>query len=142
MLNSRIIVSLLVLLLLSACSTTPTSPSAPMTRSISGQVLQDEYGLDVFLLGVTAAGGLVDLRVKIVDAEKAATLLQNAEDYPLLQTANGTILYPAAEPPVGAELEDGAILFAMFSNPDDGIAPGDPVRVLFGDVALDDVIAQ
>ncbi|MEZ4835228.1 MAG: hypothetical protein R2873_25110 [Caldilineaceae bacterium] len=145
----RSLLSLLpALLLITACATspaptaTPVPSPTPLPQVVSAQTLADEYGLNVFLVAVTAANGLIDLRVKIVDAEKAATLLQTADDYPLLQTADGSILYPATEPPLHPELEDGAVLFAMFPNSENAVSPGDPVGVIFGDVALEPVTAQ
>ena len=39
------------------------------TTVISQSALEQEYGLRVNLLALTAAGGMVDLRLKILDAE-------------------------------------------------------------------------
>jgi hypothetical protein len=52
----------------------------PGTTSISRATLEDKYGLQVRLVAVTAAGGFVDLRLKILDAEKAGSLLQKSSN--------------------------------------------------------------
>ncbi len=128
-------------MLLTACAA-PTLTPTPAPQVISAQTLEEEYGLRVFLIAVTAAGGLIDLRVKIVDGEKAATLLQEPSDYPVLQIEDGTILLPGTDPPVDAAIKTDANLFIMFSNPGGTVKPGDLITVVFGSVALEPITVQ
>src|SRR5690349_9478437 len=64
----------------------------PGTVVISQSVLEAKYGLRVNLLAVTGAGGFVDVRLKMVDAEKARLLLADAKHFPALFTKSGVML--------------------------------------------------
>ncbi len=52
--------------------------SAAAARVVSATDLEQEYGIKVNLVAVTATGGLVDLRFMVVDKEKAAHALHEA----------------------------------------------------------------
>jgi len=54
----------------------------PGMTMISQSALEEQYGLHVNLVAVTAAGGLVDLRLKILDGEKAKSLLGDPKHFP------------------------------------------------------------
>jgi hypothetical protein len=114
-------------------------------QTISAQTLADEYGLKVNLVAVTAAGGLVDLRMQILDAEKARLLFQDTGDIPALQVEGykGTLTAPGES---GNQLlntlEDGNNIFLMFPNVGHAVRPGTPVTIVFGDVALEPIAAQ
>ena len=62
----------------------PGSTFALPTTVISQSALEEKYGLRVNLVAVTGAGGFVDLRLKIVDGEKAKLLLTDAKKFPSL----------------------------------------------------------
>lgn len=115
--------------------------AAPVTN-ISQSALEAKYGLRVNLIGVTAAGGLVDLRLKIVDGAKAKLLLQNKKNFPAL-SAGGVIL-KASEETAAQEIkfDDGGNLFLMFPNSGNSVKPGSAVVVRFGDLALDAIISH
>ncbi len=52
------------------------------TVVISQGTLEEKYGLRVNLIAVTAAGGFVDVRLKIVDGEKLKLLLADKNKFP------------------------------------------------------------
>jgi len=121
-----------------------TAVSLP-DQLITAQTLAEQYGMQVNLIAVTAAGGLVDLRLKVLDAEKVGLLLQDSTDVPALLTGeDGTILKAPEdnEAQLLNTLKDGDNVFLMFPNVGHAIKPGMPVTVVFGDVALEPIAAH
>ncbi|MBI5352265.1 MAG: hypothetical protein HZB50_06465 [Chloroflexi bacterium] len=106
--------------------------------TISQETLEQTYGLRVNLVAVTAAGGLVDVRLKIIDGEKAKTLLSDPQNFPSLMTDNGVILRTSEEiAKQGIKIENDGNLFLMFPNSQNLIKPGTQVTILFGNTALE-----
>ena len=109
------------------------------------KALADQYGIRVNLIAVTAAGGLVDFRLKILDAEKARLLLQESSDVPALLVANGEAVLTAPEDSTGQllnSLVDDGNIFLMYPNVGSAIKPGMPVTVQFGEIRLEPIQAQ
>jgi len=116
----------------------------PGTTPISQSTLEEQYGLRVNLIAVTAAGGMVDLRLKILDAAKARLLLQDTKVNPVLIVAGSGVTLPAPEDSQAQDikLENGGVLFFLFPNVRNVIKPGVPVTVKFGDVSLEPIPAK
>jgi hypothetical protein len=110
---------------------------------ISQQALADDYGLGVNLVAVTAAGGMVDLRLRIVDGEKAKALLENQTNFPEIRTSDGVILQASQN--VASQTikyDNGYVIFVLYPNAQSAVKSGDPVSILFGDVQVDSILAK
>ena len=118
-----------------------TSPAATV---ISQSALEETYGLRVNLVAVTAAGGMVDFRLKIVDGKKAKLLLQDKKNFPSLLAGAGGATLSASEDAQAQEIkfEDDGNLFVLFSNAGNAVKPGATVTVLFGDVRLEPIVVK
>ena len=113
------------------------------TVTISQSVLEEKYGLRVNLVAVTAAGGLVDLRLKILDGEKAKLLLADEKNFPSLFVENGvTLNAPADTKSQKIEIISGGVLFIMYPNSGNAVMQGSPVTILFGDTAVEPIKAK
>jgi hypothetical protein len=111
---------------------------------ITQSMLEEQYGLRVNLVAVTAAGGLVDLRLKFVDAEKARSLLQDPKNFPALWIADGGVRLDAPEDVKAKEIQfekDGNV-FLMYPNAGDVVKPGVAVTVVFGDLQVEPIAAK
>ena len=145
-----LILIFLVLLSLAACSPAEATSAeneeqaASQSQVLSGADLESQHGLRVSLVAVTAAGGLVDVRIKFVDAEKAKTLLGKPENFPSLWVGEGEVALNVPEETKAQEIlfEDNATMFLMYSNAGDVVKPGTPVTVVFGDVRLEPTQAK
>ena len=105
---------------------------------LSQQMLSEQYGLGVNLIAVTAAGGMVDLRLRITDAEKAKALLDDQTNFPALRARDGVILQTSediASQPI--KFEDGANIFVLYMNTQNAVKPGDSVTIVFGDLQVE-----
>ena len=105
---------------------------------VSEQALAEQYGLGVNLVAVTAAGGMIDLRLKIIDAAKAKALLGDQANYPKLLVGNNVILQ--AEDNIASQpikFEDGGNLFVLYPNALGEVKQGDPVSIIFGNLQVE-----
>jgi hypothetical protein len=115
----------------------------PTAEYLSANELAERYGLGIRLIGVTAGGGMVDFRLKILDVGKARTFLQDPANLPRLAVAeSGEALMGTEGLDDDISWEEGGILFILFSNRGGLIQPGTPVTVEFGSVRLEPILAQ
>ena len=122
----------------------PEPPAAtPISTRISENELESQYGMRVLLVAVTGAGGFVDVRIKILDGEKAKTLLGEANNFPAVLAANKAVLN-APEDTRSQEIryDDGGTMFILYPNSGNSVTKGSPVNILFGDIALEPINAQ
>jgi hypothetical protein len=103
---------------------------------------ETRYGLQVAQVGMTAGGGLVDLRLKVLDAAKASKLLGNPANAPMLIAGSSPPLQPPHHAFRGAKLGDGLVLFVLYPNVRGAVRHGTEVVVALGDVRLGPVTVQ
>lgn len=118
-----------------------TDPGLAAGATISASAFEEQYGLRVRLIGVTAGGGMIDFRLKVTDAEKASAFLLDPERVPkLIVPSSGVTIAGPPEPDHHARIENGSVYFLLLPNSGGAIQPGTPVIVSFGDVQLDEPI--
>ena len=119
-------------------------PSQGPSEIISEQTLEDQYGIRINLIAVTAAGGLVDFRMKILNAEKAKPFLEAQGKHPVLfvEESGITLQPPEDSNSERLELEDGSLVFDLFPNLQTAVKPGTPVTVIFGQIAVEPIPAK
>ena len=120
------------------------SPSdIPALNAITASALEEQYGLRVNLVAVTGAGGFVDLRLKIVDAEKAKMFLADKKNFPAL-LVNEDVILNAPEDTKTQEIRfnDDGNIFILYANSANVVKPGSQLRILFGDTALAPVVVR
>lgn len=133
-----------------AASTSPAVVPATATvaetesggkTSISAATLEEKYGIHVNLLAVTAAGGMVDLRLKIIDAAKATALLEQPANFPVLSVGDGAVTLEAPEDSRQAvlNLRDGSLVVLLYPNTGGVVTPGTALTVVFGDLELEPI---
>ena len=117
------------------------APSAP---PISQSRLEQKYGLRITLISLTAASGLIDVRMKMVDAVKAKALLQDAKNYPALYVAEPGVTLSVPEDARVGEFRyvNDSNFYVLFPNGGSAIKLGTPVSLLFGDTLVEAVAAQ
>lgn len=111
-------------------------------QTLSPEQFAEQTGLQVTLIAVTSGGGMVDLRLKVVDADKAAQLFADPEVKPILIAEDGTELLPPAEMEFNVNLEADKAYFTLYGNPNNAIKRGSPVTVTIGGYRLEPIIAQ
>ncbi len=104
--------------------------------------LETQYGIQIAHVGLTASGGLVDLRFKVLDAAKAGALLGNPANTPMLIAGDMPPLMPPHKALHGARYGQGQLVYILYPNMRGAIKPGVEVMVAMGDVRLGPVTAQ
>ncbi len=110
---------------------------------ITAQTLEDEYGIEMMLVAVTAAGGLVDVRYKIIDPVKAAKLSTEEDGImPMIYVESGDVmLMPDAHMRTQKLIAD-RMYFTLIPNAKNIVTRGSSVIVVFGDIALEPMTTQ
>jgi hypothetical protein len=105
--------------------------------------LAARHGIDVDLVAVTAAGGLVELRMQVTDPDKANAVIHEPADRPVLVAEDtGQTLAMSAPPHHKANLELGREYFFLLANAHNALRPGSEVTVVVDDVRLEHVEVQ
>lgn len=101
------------------------------------RLLEDRYGIRVTLIGVTAGGGMIDFRYKVLDPDKATRWIQDADLMPhLMAEKNGTEIGHSAGMAHSATLLPGRVYYMLYGNAGGAIQPGDAVTVMVGDLRV------
>jgi len=135
-----------------AAATTPAStpPVAAATPQAAAQphalpaptALETLTGLQVAQVGLTAQGGLVDVRFKVLDAAKVRALLGDPANVPTLITGDKPPLMAPHHALKGARFSTGQVFYILYPNVRGAVHPGAPVTVAMGPVHLGPVTAQ
>jgi hypothetical protein len=114
------------------------------TTVVTEDGMAARYGIDVTLVAVTAAGGLIELRYQVVDPDKADRVVHDRALAPaLVVEGTGQTLVMAAPPHHhGAELQLGGTYFFLMANARNAIHRGDEVTLVIGDARLEHITAQ
>ena len=138
---------LVVPLLLVAGITASSAPRGKVSLAsipvVSAAALESEFGIRVDLIGVTAAGGLVQLRFTVTDEQKAALAFHEDGSLPSLAVESRGLVITAPNSMVHhLKVLGGASYFILYSNPGGYVQAGTPVSVLIGNVRLAPITAQ
>ncbi len=113
------------------------------TTAVDRAGLSARHGIDVDLVAVTAAGGLVELRMQVTDPDKANLVVHDPAARPILVAENtGETLSMASPPHHKANLELGREYFFLLANAHNALRAGEKVTVVVDDVRLEHVEVQ
>jgi hypothetical protein len=150
-----LIVASVVLYGATAGNGTPLAVSR--SHAISERALEQEFGLRIDLVGMSAGGGLIDFRFTVLEPEKAAPLFAPsttgsspgtqqhakatlpvlfAEDSNTLIQARGSMGHHQPS------LAVGKTFFILYPNPGGKIQSGTPVSIVLGSVRVEHVMAK
>ena len=114
------------------------------TQRVSRAALASRYGIKLTLVGVTASGGLIDLRFKITDAARAKKLFTSKSVMPaVVAESTGTVV----QAPHGGHHgqvtpTSGASYFILMGNPGGVVQRGVPVTVVINKVRVEHIVAE
>ena len=101
-----------------------------------------QAGIQIAQVGLTAQGGMVDVRFKVLDAAKAKALLGNPANAPMLIAGGQPPLHPPHHALKGARFAPGQVFYILYPNARGAVQPGVEVTVAMGDARLGPVKAQ
>ena len=132
------------------CASAPEALSeAPMEQPVTDS-LALQWGIRVEGLRLSSAGSMLDFRYRVLDAKKAAPLLDGKSQPTLLDAAHGARLGVPESPVLGRirqTARNNNILldrnyFILFGNPGKVLRSGDTVTLLLGQVKVTDLTVQ
>jgi hypothetical protein len=107
-------------------------------ETISVGTLEVRYGLQMHSINMTSDGSMIDLRVKIVDAQKAKQILSDPTKMPrLIVPDKGITLFATAVLDQSIEFVDGEVFSLFYGNLSRSVKPGTFVIVSFGEFQLE-----
>lgn len=108
------------------------------TTLVTPEGLAARYGIDVNLIGVTAAGGLIEFRYQVVDPDKADTMIHDPALLPTLviEDTGETLVIGTPHHHVN-ELELGGTYFFLLANAHNAVHDGSLVTLVMGDSRLE-----
>jgi hypothetical protein len=145
--------ALLPLLLTACASPQPAQPAlgqppqpVPASRMAAPlpapTALESQLGIQITHIGLTASGGLVDLRLVVLDAAKARVLLANPANTPMLLAADLPALMAPHKALHGARYGQGQVVYLLYPNLRAAVKPGAEVVVAVGAARLGPLRAQ
>jgi len=134
---------------LGGCATTPV-PAASEPAQPARASVETVYGIRVEGLRLTAAGSMLDFRYRVLDAQKAAPILDGRFKPYLLDEARSAKLGVPDTPVLGRirqtarnnVIHTDRSYFIMFGNPGKAVQSGDKVSLLLGAVKITDLVVQ
>ncbi|MEZ4679831.1 MAG: hypothetical protein R2932_36995 [Caldilineaceae bacterium] len=124
-------------------TSTQMAASAP-TAVISAKALEERFGLRITRIAVTGGGGIIDLRYRVLDKEKAAYVLDdpNNELYLVVEESGVTLMQPGKAMKHNSQLKNNMSYYTFYPNTQNVIQPGTPVAVAFGSLRVEPIVAQ
>lgn len=105
--------------------------------------LAEQYGIQITLVAVSGAGGLVDFRFKVLDPDKARKLVGDPPTMPALVAKGSDLKIETSHKMMHAiRLQKDAVSYALYPNVRGAIKPGTPVSVAFNGLRVEPVNAQ
>ena len=126
--------------------------TAPFTtRSITEEqrvAIEQQYGVSILGVRMTAAGHMLDFRYRVLDTSKAGRLIRPKMGLALIDQATKAEMSVPVMDKVGALKQTRSHLFpdrtysVLFSNRAGIVKPGSKVSIQFGELTLDNLIVE
>jgi hypothetical protein len=117
--------------------------AVPAVRTLSPASFEQRHGIRLVRVAVTAAGGMVDLRLVVTDQDKARALLADPAHGPRLVADGGRRILSAPHRLAhGLSVRQGAGSFLLYPNVAGAVRPGSRLLVAFGDVRVGPLVAR
>jgi hypothetical protein len=124
------------LLFLTHRGSASAAPAAGRPSPAAIAAIQERYGVRFTMLGLTASGGMLDLRFVAVDADKVEQLGHHGTKIRLVVEHTGRTLNSEQMTPHFGKIHAGSQYFALLRNDGNALRQGDLVTVMVGKLAL------
>lgn len=122
----------------------PAKPAAHRIEVPPGAVgiTLPELGVEIVAVRLTAAGGMLDLRYRVLDPVKAKPLMDPAVPISLSDPGTGAELRIPVDEQIGAlrqsgsRIRPGQVLANLFSNPGHVVKTGGKINLRLGDLEV------
>ena len=109
--------------------------------------VEQEWGIEIKSIRLTANGNVIDFRYRVIDAEKASPLFSRKIKPYLINQESGVKLGVTEAPKIGALRHTrkpvaGKSYFIIFSNFGKYVNPGDKVTVVIGNFKAENLVVE
>lgn len=112
------------------------------TTLVTAEGMAARYGIDVNLIGVTAAGGLIEFRYQVVDPDKADRMIHDEKLLPIVVVEDTGATMVISRPHHASEIKLGGTYFFLFANAHNAIHAGSKLTLVMGDSRIEHIVAQ
>lgn len=108
----------------------------------SAEAVEAAWGVQITQVAVTAGGGLIDFRFRVIDPDKAGPLFTLAKRPLLIAEDSGAVIGSLMHPPHSHDLVPGQVHFLIYNNTGGAIRRGAAISVVLGDQRLEHIIVK
>jgi hypothetical protein len=120
-----------------------TNPAIADSSAITAEQLEQQYGVQLDVVGLLASGGLLELKFQVLDADKATALFGPAEDMPVLAVEGSTrVLKSASGMKHNFEILEGASYFFLYTNVANAVHEGSEVAFVINGIRIPHLVVQ
>lgn len=114
------------------------------THLAGTEELAAAYGIDLNLIAVTAAGGLIEFRYQVVDPDKADRIVHDPVLAPafVVEETGETLVMSAPPHHHGAELQLGGTYFFLMANAHNAVHQGALLTLVIGDMRVEHLVVE
>jgi hypothetical protein len=124
------------ILILSHRGSASAAPAAERPSPAAIAAIQERYGVRFTMIGLTASGGMLDLRFIAVDADKVEQLGHHGTKIRLVVEHTGRTLNSEQMTPHFGKVHVGSQYFALLRNDGNALRQGDLVTIEVGKLEL------
>ena len=104
--------------------------------------IEEKFGVRFTFVAVTAGGGMVELRYRVIDEGKAANFGHYTETAPMIIAEDtGKIVDVTIMGLHNHRVEPGRMYYVLYRNTEGAVESHRPVTIAVGDLALEHVVA-
>jgi len=154
--TARVLLLLALVPLLSAGCATTSGTKGAMAAPDQGipeekGSIEERWGVEPLGVRLSAAGYMLDFRLRVLDPEKAAPLLVRKTKSHLVVEKSGAVFQVASSPKIGAlrstvrteeMVKQDRIYGTLFANPGRYVKAGDRVTVVMGDMRAEHLVVE
>jgi hypothetical protein len=119
----------------------PAPRLEPGTMPISPEI-EEKFGVRFTFVAVTAGGGMVELRYRVLDEGKAANFGHYTETAPMIIAEDtGKIVDVTIMGLHNHRVEPGRMYYVLYRNTESAVVSHRPVTIAVGDLTLEHVVA-
>ena len=123
-----------------AAANVPASWARPV---VDADGLAERSGVTITRVAISGAGGLVDLRFRVVDPGKADALHDASKPPALVDEASGLVVRNLLmDHAHSGQFKAGVTYYLVFENPGNWLHSGSKVTVLLGDAQVEHVVVR
>ena len=109
--------------------------------------LQEQWGIEITSLRMSAAGHMVDFRYRVLDAAKAKALFSRENEAYLIDESSQKVLSVPNTAKIGplrtsGDVKEGRMYWMFFGNAGGLVQPGSTVTVVIGDFRAENLVVQ